>query len=79
MGPLDLNRDKVTALVFAHLVWIVAAAIPYVTTPGTELFSFSALALVFGGMLVAGPLFGLALRLGSVVPSEFRRAKLGRE
>ena len=60
MGRMDLNKDKVTALVFAHLVWIVAAAVPYVTTPGTELFSFSALALIFGGMLVAGPLFGLA-------------------
>ena len=56
---MDVNRDKVTALVFAHFVWIVAAALPYVTTPGTELFSFSALALIFGGMLVAGPLFGL--------------------
>ena len=35
MGRMDLNKDKVTALVFAHLVWIVAAAVPYVTTPGT--------------------------------------------
>jgi len=60
MGRMDLNKDKVTALVFAHLVWIVAAAVPYATTPGTELFSFSALALIFGGMLVAGPLFGIA-------------------
>ncbi len=60
MGRMDLNKDKIAALVFAHLVWIVAAAVPYVTTPGTELFSFSALALIFGGVLVAGPLFGLA-------------------
>ena len=56
---MDLNKDKVTALVFAHLVWIIAASIPYFATPGTTLNSFSAAAFIVGGMLVAGPLFGL--------------------
>jgi len=56
---MDANRDKVTALAFAHFVWILAAALPYLSTPGTALFSFSALAFIFGGVLVAGPLFGL--------------------
>jgi hypothetical protein len=56
---LDVNKDKVTALVFAHFMWILAAALPYFSNPGTVLFSFSALALIFGGVLVAGPLFGL--------------------
>lgn len=64
---MDVNRDKVTALAFAHFMWILAAALPYLSNPGTALFSFSALALIFGGVLVAGPLFGLgfhALRSG---------------
>ena len=56
---MDANKDRVTALAFAHFVWIVAAALPYLSTPGTVLFSFSALAFIFGGVLVAGPLFGL--------------------
>ena len=57
---MDVNRDRVSALVFAHVMWMVAAALPYLSTPGTALSSFSALALVFGGVLVAGPLFGLS-------------------
>lgn len=56
---MDVNRDKVGALAFAHVMWILAAALPYLSTPGTALFSFSALAFIFGGLLVAGPLFGL--------------------
>ena len=56
---MDVNRDKVMALAFAHVMWIVAAALPYFSYPGTALSSFSALALIFGGMVVAGPLFGL--------------------
>ena len=32
---MDLKRDKVTALAFAHFVWILAAALPYLSTPGT--------------------------------------------
>lgn len=56
---MDVNRDKVSALVFAHVIWILAAALPYLSTPGTQLFSFSAPAFIFGGVLVAGPLFGL--------------------
>ena len=56
---MDLNKDRVTALVFAHLVWTIAAAIPYFATPGTTLSSFSAAAFIVGGMLVAGPAFGL--------------------
>ena len=56
---MDVNRDKITALAFAHFMWILAAALPYLSTPGTTLLSFSALAFIFGGVLVAGPLFGL--------------------
>ena len=56
---MDVNRDRITALAFAHFMWIVAAALPYLSTPGTTLLSFSALAFIFGGVLVAGPLFGL--------------------
>jgi len=71
---MDVNRDKVTALAFAHFVWILAAALPYLSTPGTALFSFSALAFIFGGMLIAGPLFGLGFhglrsRIGKASPA----------
>jgi hypothetical protein len=56
---MDVNGDKMNALAFAHVMWILAAALPYLSTPGTALFSFSAMVLIFGGVLVAGPLFGL--------------------
>jgi hypothetical protein len=69
---MDVNRDKLTALAFAHVMWILAAALPYLSTPGTALFSFSALALIFGDVLVAGPVFGLGFHsLRSWIGSSF--------
>jgi hypothetical protein len=56
-------------------MWILAAALPYLSTPGTTLLSFSAAALIFGGVLVVGPLFGLGFhglrsRIGKAAPAD---------
>jgi len=56
---MDINKEIGTAVIFAQAAWIVVGLFFYLTTPGTALFSGSAVAFFVGGFFASAIVFGL--------------------